>query len=285
MSTNPIRPLRCFVLIVGLLGCSEPSATDDEASSETTQAATDDGQTETGDHTDGTVSLIGETCTPALGDCSPGVHCCSTDPAALDLDNLAAIVPPAYLDRGTSGGVPLFADLANAASRRGVCIPDDWVPDPLVGAPGCPIPCNPHWSASDVNAICGPNQLCCQDVELDPSDCVLDPALGNAGCWRPVTGFDIVGLGGLEATQWGPNDHATAQDPGLAADGACETVIAGLPANVDVDAFRAACRRRLTVADQRGTCLPDAYVSCPYTSPSYIDACEQLNLDANLGGC
>jgi hypothetical protein len=290
-----------FVLSL-LGGCAGSGGSDDEGSGEsaeadsgTTESDSETGDSQTGDvdtgdgegEADGTESLLGQTCTPALGDCSPGVLCCSSDPAALDLADLDAIVLPGYSGLGLAGGLPLFADANNDASRRGICVDDDEVPPAgaLMGAPGCPRPCNPLWSASDVEAVCGPNAICCQHVELDPSDCVFDENLGDAGCWRPVTGFDIVGLGGLDATQWGATEHATHQDPGLAADGACETVIAGLPPEVDVAAFRAACQRRLTVADKLGMCLSGVALSCPYAQPTYVDACEQLNMSAGLTGC
>lgn len=276
-----------MTLVLGLLGsaCADPSTGDDDVDGETSSSATE-GDDETEGETDDGESLLGETCSPALGDCSAGMLCCSTDPSALDLDDLAAMVLPSYSGSSIDGGLPLFADANNGASRRGICVVADSVPaeDELVGAPGCFKPCNPLWSDSDVAEICGPNFTCCQDVELDISDCVFDPNLGDAGCWRAVAGFDIVGLGGLEATQWGTTEHASHQDPGLASDGACETVIAGLPPEVDVAAFRVACQQRLTVANQRGACLPGA-AQCPYAAPSYIDACEQLTLSAGLTGC
>jgi hypothetical protein len=279
--------MRCAIaapLVLTLLGGCVDSGSVDDVHGETTSES-DEGEGE--GESDGTESLLGQTCTPALGDCSPGVLCCSTDPAALDLDDLDAMILPAYQGSALAGGVPLFADANNAAGRRGVCVEDGAVPETrqLLGAAGCPRPCNPRWPDEQVQEVCGPNSRCCQDVELTIDDCVLDPGLGTAGCWRPVTGLDIVGLGGLEATEWELYEHASHQDPGLPPDGACETVIAGLPPEVDVEAFRAACRKRLTVADQRGMCLSSAGLVCPYEVPSYIDACEQLNVDAGLTGC
>jgi hypothetical protein len=126
-------------------------------------------------------------------------------------------------------------------------------------------------------------------VEIEASDCVLDPDLGDAGCWRPVRGDDIVGLGGLEATAWSANEHATLQDPGFHG---CEAFVAGLSdaaldtAGVTADEVRLACVRRLGVANQRGYCIGGPGVAgCPLAQPSYRNACEQLD-DANaLGGC
>jgi hypothetical protein len=284
--------MRCaleLVLVLGVLAsaCVSPDATDDDVDGETSPSETSPGETDDGEgEADGTESLLGETCSPVLGDCSPTMLCCSTDPSALDLDDLAAIVLPSYSGFGIDGGLPLFADANNGASRRGICVLEDSVPEDadLAGAPGCFKPCNPLWSDSEITEVCGPNSGCCQDVDLDVSDCVFDPSLGDAGCWRAVTGFDIVGLGGLDATEWGATEHASHQDPGLAPDGACETVISGLPPELDVAIFRVACQQRLTVANQRGACLPGGS-QCPYEAPGYIDACEQLNLTAGLTGC
>jgi len=110
---------------------------------------------------------------------------------------------------------------------------------------------------------------------------VLDPELGDSGCWRPVTGADIGSL-----SNWGPLEHATHQDPGLPADGACASLVAGLPSELDADAVRSACVRRLTVANQQGFCLAGAGVNvCPEADPSYRDACERLNDEQARSGC
>jgi hypothetical protein len=119
------------------------------------------------------------------------------------------------------------------------------------------------------------------DVELQESDCVLDPDLGTEGCWRPVRGDDIIGLGWLEATNWGPGEHATHQDAGLHE---CESFVTGLTsdeldaAGVTADDVRLACLRRLSVANQRGFCIGGpGVVGCLLAQPSYRDACEQIN--------
>src|SRR5690606_1639261 len=143
------------------------------------------------------------------------------------------------------------------------------------------IPCNPTWSTADIQTVCGPNTICCQHTELDAKDCVLDLEHGASGCWRPVTGADIGTL-----SDWGRHEHATHQDPGLLADGACASLIAGLPPEVDADAVRSACVRRLTVANQQGFCLGGAGVNvCPESDPSHRDACEQLNDEQGRSGC
>lgn len=129
---------------------------------------------------------------------------------------------------------------------------------------------------------------CCQTVELEASDCVFDPELGNAGCWRPARGEDSIGVGGLEATAWGPGDHATAQDPGQLG---CEEFVKGRSdveldaAGVSRDQVMQACVRRLSVADQRGFCQGERVAYCPIAQPSYRDACEQQNDAEGRSGC
>jgi hypothetical protein len=222
----------------------------------------------------------------------PDYVCCSDDPAALDLANLDGALLPAYEGREGSG-VPLFSAARNFAGYSGMCVDRGSVPPAgaltEAGVEGCPIPCNPSWSVADVSTVCGPNTLCCQTVELDESDCVLDPALGSSGCWRPAQGGDIDGLGGLEATSWSTAEHSTLQDPGGLG---CEDFVADLSDAlldsfaVDRNEVMRACLRRLGVADQRGFCLGGAGVNyCPLAQPSYRDACEQRNDAENRDGC
>ena len=224
--------------------------------------------------------------------CPKGYVCCSDDPAALDLTNLGGPALPAYEGREGSG-VPLFSAARNSASYSGMCVGEGSVPprgaleEPL--AAGCPIPCNPSWTAEERAAVCGPDTICCQTVELDESDCVLDPALGSTGCWRPAHGGDIEGLGGLETTRWTTDDHATLQDPGGSG---CAEFVAGLSdaelddAAAERDEVMDACLRRLGVANLRGFCLGGAGVNfCPLAQPSYRDACEQLNDAEARDGC
>jgi hypothetical protein len=225
--------------------------------------------------------------------CPEGYICCSDDPAALDLDNLDAFVLPKYLGRGGTGS-PLFSGGNNSLSITGMCIAEGAVSAQGAladnGAQGCPVPCNPNWETADVTEVCGDNTICCQTVELEPEDCVLDSSLGDAGCYRPVTGTDIMGLGGLNATEWKGTEHATHQDPGGVN---CRTFVSGVSADVlDANGITAkqlesACYRRLTVADARGFCLgKSASVSaCPLEQPTYRDACEQRNAAEGRSGC
>ena len=84
---------------------------------------------------------------------------------------------------------------------------------------------------------------------------------------------------------WGVDEHATHQDPGLAGDGACEMLIAGIPPEHDPEQVRAACHARLGVASQRGMCIPASGIVCPYAEPTYRNACETKNDDMGLSGC
>jgi hypothetical protein len=206
--------------------------------------------------------------------------CCSDDPASLDLDaldNLGAL--PSY---GGGTGIPLYSSINNNASSSGFCIDTGQVPlDAAVGEPGpgqsCPKPCNPTWAAGDITAVCGPGTSCCASVEIQDLDCGFDPSLGSGGCWRPVTGGDIMGLGGIDASDWSASDHATHQDPG---GGGCEAFVAANAAAISASGATAgevqiACFRRLTVANQRGFC--QGPMDCPLANPAYLDACEQKN--------
>jgi hypothetical protein len=219
--------------------------------------------------------------------------CCSDDPAALDLANLDGPTLPAYQGRDGGTGVPLFSAARNASSDWGTCVQRGAVPPAgaleEAVAEGCPVPCNPNWSSEELDVVCGPNTICCQTVELDESDCLLDPTLGENGCWRPAQGGDIEGLGGLEATTWSSSEHLTLQDPG---GHACEAFVGGLTDPlleqfaVERDAVMRACLRRLGVANQRGFCMGGAGVNfCPLAQPSYRDACEQLNDAEGRVGC
>jgi hypothetical protein len=56
----------------------------------------------------------------------------------------------------------------------------------------------------------------------------------------------------------------------------------GLPSN----AVLIECYRRLTVANQRGSCFDALELdSCPFDASDDIDACEQQNLDNGRTGC
>lgn len=219
-------------------------------------------------------------CSPSDGAsaCPDSVNylCCSDDPAAIDVNDLAAFVTPKY-SGGGGVGLPLFSAAANSLSKSGFCIESGSVPINAAiveGAVGCPIPCNPTWDGGQIAQVCGGGSVCCQTVELETKDCGFDPSLGGSGCWRPVNGGDITGLGGLDVSTWGSSDHATHQDP---LGKGCQAFVAGtgFPPDVDPQAVLNACYRRLSVADQRGFCLGGS--ACPLDIPGYRSACQQLN--------
>jgi hypothetical protein len=210
-----------------------------------------------------------------------GVYvCCSDDPAAMDLSDSAVEVLPAYMG-GDGTGTPLFSGPQNHLSTSGFCIDVSVVPpnaailDPGTGQ-GCPLPCNPTWSTADVAAVCGGGTVCCQTQELGDLDCALDPSLGDSGCYRPVTGGDIMGLGGLNVSNWSSSDHDTHQDPN--GKGCTEFVTASGGGTAE----RNDCFRRLSVANQRGFCQSGV---CPLTDPGYIDACERRNAAEGKTNC
>ena len=271
--------------LIGALACAKPGDINDAGSgSESDSESGSEGET----GKQGPGDLLVDRCDPSAVDaCSEFIDphlCCSDDPAALDLANIDTEVTPAYVGRGGEG-TPIFSGGNNALSRSGTCVAEDFVPPAAaladVGAQGCPVPCNPTWSSSDITTVCGSGYVCCQIQELEPEDCVLDPNLGDAGCYRPVTGNDIQGFGGIDATS-----HATHQDPSGTS---CEVFVNAIPPNVLADNGLTAsdallaCFRRLSVANRRGYCLAGAAVTaCPYAVPTYIDACEQLNADNGL---
>jgi hypothetical protein len=217
--------------------------------------------------------------------------CCSDDPAALRLSTIDELVTPTYQGRGGEGS-PIFSGGNNQFSTSGMCVRAGSVPPSgaLIdeNARGCPVPCNPTWSDADIEAVCGDATICCQTVELEFEDCVLDPMAGSQGCWRPATGFDIETLGGQNLTDWGGTAHKTHQDPSGTN---CEAFVTGiqpglLPNGVSSMDVLQACYRRLTVANQRGFCLGGAGVNfCPLAQATYRDACEQRNDAEGRSGC
>lgn len=201
-------------------------------------------------------------CNPRQSDNCPETHyCCSDDPAA-EGGGL-----PAYREGIPGSAPPLFSANNNALSTSGMCVNLDAVPcgsglgqvDAGGGctSPNCPVPCNPTWDSDQVESVCGPSRSCCQTVEIEPEDCINDN-----GTWRPVTGTDI-GRG----TNWRASDHRTHQDP----NGRSCTAITG-SSSLDNPDFRA-CVDQLSVANQRGFCMP----ACPATQPAGPDACELRN--------
>ena len=226
-------------------------------------------------------------CNPAKdGDaaCPEGYICCSDDPAAYSVqDGVAFGVLPAYAGKPSASdpaaGVPMFSADNNSLSSVGMCIRDGLLDAAAgliePGGQGCPIPCNPTWGADAVASVCGGQSLCCQTVEVTESDCVQD---SSNGCFRPVTGSQDIASG---ATNWGPGVHETAQDPGGL------NCIEFAKGSSDPESVQNACYRALSVADSRGFCLQqsETVTRCPLTDPSYIDACEQLNLNAGRTDC
>jgi hypothetical protein len=251
-------------------------------------------------------------CNPSLGSdaCPDGFQCCSDDPAAYDLALATSVgVIPDYDSAPTNRTrVPIFSESNNVISRTGMCVSKSNVIGPLAQnqtgllqppAVGCPRPCNPTWTESERQSVCGSNglgqtNLCCQTVELDFTDCVFDE---NLTCFRPVTGLDLGVTGNNppplsrvdssgnvitgSSVNWIGGDHATMQGP----DGdACTTFAGGDKSSV----LWSECVRSLSVANQRGYCLSrddsNGIATCPLTSTSYVDACEQLN-NANGLSC
>ena len=221
-------------------------------------------------------------------------QCCSDDPAAIDLDDINATVTPRYPSRTGGSGTPLFSGGNNPLSKSGMCVKVGSVPATgalaEIGAQGCPVPCNPTWSNSDISSICGAGTICCQTAEVQEEDCVLDTTVGTSGgCFRPATGNDIEGVGSQNLTNWGGTAHRTHQDPsGLN----CQVFVQGVPSailndnGITAGEVLDACYRKLTVANQRGFCLGGAGVNvCPLSQPTYRDACEQLNDLNGLQGC
>ena len=204
-------------------------------------------------------------CNPRQSENCPETHtCCSDDPATVD-GGL-----PAYEGKGIAGSEPLFSGAQNGAGTAGMCVRTDDIPAGSglleFAAANCPIPCNPSpaWSDADRNAVCGTNRVCCQTVELEPTDCVM----GDDGVWRPVTGGDIP-----SRTNWGGDRHVTHQDPGGS------TCLARAGGDQMSDVFLN-CIAQLSVADQRGFCMAlGAGQQCP-TSPTagYLSACDQINM-------
>lgn len=265
--------------MVGALGCGPTVELDTDTGTGSASADPTEGDGESVDETGGGPSdacgvgdteLIGGGPPGPLGyppPCSPrqdpgtnGYRCCSDDPAAAEGQL------PAYFGKDIVGSPPFFADVNNDLGTSGMCVDVTQLQGQGLLAPGvegCPIPCNPTWSEEATDTVCGASRVCCQTVELQPEDCVMDP---NTGLYRPVTGDDI----GL-LSQWKPSDHATHQDPNGTA---CLALAGGDSAS---EIFQS-CVRELSVANQRGFCMAlGAGQACPHAQPSYTDACEQLN--------
>lgn len=203
-------------------------------------------------------------CNPRSSGVGAEHRCCSTDPATAD----GAL--PAYENLGIVGSPPLYADRANDAGTWGMCVRTADVGSGLGllsdQAEGCPMPCNPTWSFTDIANVCGPSRACCQAFELHPKDCVQD----ETGTWRAVTGADIGNASVVPATNWNAVAHETHQDPN-------GTVCLAFAGSANTPEF-AECIRHLSVADQRGYCMAlSVGQACPSAAPSYVDVCEAMN--------
>ena len=193
-------------------------------------------------------------CNPSKPSCPDEEVCCSDDPAATQ-GRLPNYFKPGVTD--ATYGVPIFSGDNNPLSSSGMCVAVGDFQSPFPST-GCPVPCNPTWTAGKRDAICGAGSLCCQMQELDAAkDCVLDPGTNK---WRPVTGADIGKL-----TTWGPA-HSTNQDPQGAN---CLVFAAGGGAGPPNEEAKQDCYAQLTVANQRGFC----YKACPCVE----DVCDQKN--------
>lgn len=264
-------------VLAGALACSEAPGSEE---SETLDGETEAGETDEGES---------DVCDPSLPQpCAAGLLCCSDDPTAIDLAMIDQLVTPEY-QGGAGQGTPVFSGGNNPLSRWGTCVDSS---NPAggslddVGAIGCPIPCNPTWEVDDVAQVCGPASQCCQTRAIEFIDCVFDSTIGNVGCWRPVTGNDITGLGGVDASQWKGSEHATHQDPSGVG---CTMFVAGIPPaileqfGVTAPDVQIECFRRLGVANQRGYCTPSG-TACAI-DPAALDACQLRNEDELRTDC
>jgi hypothetical protein len=218
-------------------------------------------------------------CDPRGGDprCPESYICCSDDPAALTADEdgnplsdpgaLPGINKNEKKGKDAEDGFaePLFAGEKNSLSSSGVCVRQGSAELSFSGteAAGCPIPCNPNWSAADVEAVCGvEDAVCCQTVELGVNDCVED----DNGCFRPATGDDAR----LGKIKW-PGEVSTPQSPR-----GCEDQ------KKDSDAYRQ-CVGELGVASSRGFCIAPVNGkprACPLAGKPNI--CEQKNASNSM---
>jgi len=209
--------------------------------------------------------MPGYPCDPSLGRdaCHEAHFCCSDDPAARG----GAL--PGYIGKDIDGDEPLFSGINNAYSRSGMCLRTEDIPagagllEP--GAENCPVPCNSTWTQEEIWEVCGYNASCCQTVELEEADCVLDNDLGR---YRPARGNDILELG----DPWDEGAHATHQDPGL--QGCAELALGDQAALED-------CYRQLSVADQRGFCMflnTGMGEDCEFGKENYRSPCDWLNI-------
>jgi hypothetical protein len=222
----------------------------------------DESETGTGNAEDPTTATptTGELDNPS-GFCSPVAQnpavcpqdyiCCSDDPATTQ-----GRLPNYFNGKNDEVyGVPIFSGANNALSYSGQCVEVGGFSSPF--GSGCPVPCNPTWTAAENQTICGAAAVCCPFQTVDPAkDCVLDPETNK---WRSARGSDIPAL-----TPWGET-HTTNQDPNGTS---CNLFATPGGGPLDLEAL-ADCYAQLTVADQRGFC----YFDCP----CYEDLCDQKN--------
>lgn len=66
-----------------------------------------------------------------------------------------------------------------------MCVHVDDIPAGIGLAPlNCPVACNPLSDATELEATCGAERICCQTLALGPEDCVKDD---ESDIWRPMT--------------------------------------------------------------------------------------------------
>lgn len=246
--------MRSFVVAVVLLwvgACTERAAGEGDES-ETGTGNAEDPTSAT--PTTGALDNPAGFCSPVAQNpaaCPQDYVCCSDDPAATQ-GRL-----PNYFngEEDEVYGVPIFSGANNALSYSGQCVAVGGFVSPF--GSGCPVPCNPTWTAAENQTICGGTAVCCPFQTVDPAkDCVLDPETNK---WRSARGSDIPAL-----TPWGET-HTTNQDPNGTS---CNLFATPGGGPLDLDALTD-CYAQLTVADQRGFC----YFACP----CYEDLCDQKN--------
>jgi len=253
------------IVLVFMMGCTERVTMDTDASTgatDTGSASDPSNPSDPSDPSDPSAPTTGDLDNPS-GFCSPQAQdpalcpadyiCCSDDPATTQ-GRLPNYNTQTLNDKY---GLPIFSADNNVLSYSGQCVDIGEFPTPL--ANGCPVPCNPTWSETQVADICGVGTSCCPFQTVDPlKDCVIDPETSR---WRAVRGSDIPAL-----TPWG-SAHTTNQDP---QGKSCEFFASGGGGEVNMDVF-VDCYEQLTVADQRGFC----YAACDCAE----DPCDMKNPD------
>jgi hypothetical protein len=223
----------------------------------------DESETGTGNAEDLTTATptTGELDNPS-GFCSPVAQnpavcpqdyiCCSDDPATTQ-----GRLPNYFNGKNDEVyGVPIFSGANNALSYSGQCVEVGGFSSPF--GSGCPVPCNPTWTAAENQTICGAAAVCCPFQTVDS---------GQGLRARPGDQQVAVGAGQRHsgAHPMGGDPHTTNQDPNGTS---CNLFATPGGGPLDLEAL-ADCYAQLTVADQRGFC----YFDCP----CYEDLCDQKN--------